>query len=79
MQRYRLIDYWLRSVTTMILALAIVGVAAYDELVGHRESGPFRDWAGLVVGVYFGAHVAFNASGTRRRAGDDAPHGQQAS
>ncbi len=70
MPRYRLIDYWLRSVTTAVLALGIVGVAAWQEVSGSDLTGPFVDWAGIVVGVYFGAHVAFNASGTRRRQTD---------
>ena len=70
MPRYRLVDYYLRSVTTATLALFVVGVAAWQTIHGSDAVGPFRDWAGLVVGVYFGSHVAFNGTGARQRATD---------
>jgi hypothetical protein len=66
--RYALLDYYLRSIVTGILALGIVAVAGWQELRGTGVSGEFRDWAGLIVGVYFGSHVAFNGSAARSAA-----------
>lgn len=70
MPRYRLLDYYLRSVTTAMLAVFVVGIAAWETVHGRDPTGPFRDWAGLVIGVYFGSHVAFNGASARQRSSD---------
>ena len=67
MPAYSHFDYYLRSVVTAVLALGIIGVAAYDQIGGHSLSGPFKDWAALIIGVYFGSHISLNGTGARRR------------
>ena len=67
MPAYSHFDYYLRTIVTAVLSLGIVGVAAYAQLTGSSVGGPFKDWAGIIVGVYFGSHVAMNGSGARRR------------
>jgi malonyl CoA-acyl carrier protein transacylase len=59
-------DYLIRSITTSLLALAIVGIAAYQALVQDQNTGLFHDAALLVVGVYFGAHYGQNTHGLPR-------------
>lgn len=67
MPTYSHFDYYLRSIVTAILALGIIGVSAYDQVTGNQALGPFKDWAGLIIGVYFGSHISLNGSGARRR------------
>jgi len=64
---YSHFDYYLRTVTTAVLAIAILGVAGWQVLSGGDVTGPFKDWAGIIIGVYFGQHVSLNGSGSRRR------------
>lgn len=59
-------DYMIRSLTTSVLALAIVGIAAYQALFQGQDTGLFHDAALLVVGVYFGAHYGQNSHGLPR-------------
>jgi len=67
MPAYSHFDYYLRTVTTAVLAMAILGVAGWQVLSGGDVTGPFKDWAGIIIGVYFGQHVSLNGSGSRRR------------
>jgi len=67
MPAYSHFDYYLRSLTATVLALAILGVTAWQVLHGSTITGPFKDWAGLIIGVYFGQHVSLNGAGARRR------------
>ncbi len=67
MPAYSHFDYYMRSVITAVLALVVLGVTAWEVLHGQTVSGPFESWAGLIIGVYFGQHVAMNGSGARRR------------
>lgn len=67
MPAYSHFDYYLRSIVTAILSLGIIGVAAYDQVAGSNVAGPFKDWAALIIGVYFGSHVAMNGAGARRK------------
>lgn len=49
----------LREITVTILSLGIVGAAIYDLLAnGEHHDQVLQSWAALVVGVYFGAHIA---------------------
>ncbi len=64
-------DVLLRSLTTAALAFAVVGVAAWQAIAGHKLSGPFVSWAGIIIGVYFGAHIASNGAAGRRRVQDE--------
>ncbi len=66
MLAYSHFDYYLRSIITSVLALAILGVTAWQVLKGEGVSGPFGQWAGLIIGVYFGQHVALNGSGSKK-------------
>ena len=63
----RALDLLIRSVTTSLLAVVIVVAAAYED--AHSGTvGAFLSYsATLIVGVYFGAHIAQNATGQRAR------------
>jgi hypothetical protein len=41
------------SVVRAVLAIAIVGVTCYSEVVGKPASEPFYMLVGLVIGMYF--------------------------
>ena len=66
MTAYAHFDYYLRSTVTALLALGVLGVASYQYLAHGTLSGPFDQWAGLILGVYFGSHISLNGSGTRK-------------
>ena len=54
-------DYYVRAVTTSILALGLVGAAVFALLEKPSASPTLLAWAGVVVGVYF-LHYARNGS-----------------
>lgn len=63
----RSFDLRVRTVTTSVLALGVLGVTAYQAIVGNSITEPFDSWGGIIIGVYFGAHVSMNGSGARAR------------
>jgi type III secretory pathway component EscS len=69
-------DYLIRSITTSVLALAIVAIAAYQAVAQGQDSGLFHDAALLVVGVYFGAHYGQNTHGLPRMPRRTDPEGE---
>lgn len=64
-------DMLLRAITTAALAYIIVLVAAYQVIHTGRLVGPFVNWAGIIIGAYFGAHIASNGAAARKRMQDD--------
>jgi hypothetical protein len=62
------LDSVTRSLTAAAIAIALVGATIYLALVGHvgdRLSGlqaVIVGWTGVIVGFYFGGHVAQNTS-----------------
>lgn len=62
------VDSVVRTITAALLALSLVGAVIYLSIVGHtgdRLSGlqaVLVGWAGVVVGFYFGGHVAQNTA-----------------
>ena len=65
---YRRLDFLIRSVTTSLLAVLIVGAAVYEAVADSEVHGWIAAAAGIVVGVYFGAHVATNGKSLPRLA-----------
>lgn len=61
----RRLDLTIRSVTTALIALVIVVVAAYQSVATGDVSAALEGWGGIIIGVYFGAHNALNGSGVR--------------
>jgi hypothetical protein len=61
-----ILDVFLRSVITAMLALGITGAASYVMIVQHRIESPLINWAGIIVGVYFGSVVATRGEDRRR-------------
>lgn len=61
----RKLDLTIRSVTTALIALTIVIVAAWQSVSTGNVSAALEGWGGIVIGVYFGAHNALNGSGVR--------------
>lgn len=60
------LDTFLRSIVTALLALGITGAAVYEVVVQGRFESPLVNWAGIIVGVYFGAVVATRGEERRR-------------
>lgn len=54
---------YVHTFTVAVLAMAIIGIAAWQVVVNGMVQGPFVNWAGIIVGVYFGA--VLNPNGTR--------------
>jgi hypothetical protein len=65
-------DYFLRSGTSALLALIVVGVAAYQALANGITNSTFANWGGIIIGVYFGAHVTTTAATLTHRQDIDA-------
>lgn len=60
-------DLITRSVTTALLAVGILLVAAYEVITSGTIDSQFGAFVGLVLGFYFGAHVSQNGSAMRAR------------
>lgn len=60
------LDTFLRSLVTAFLALGITGSAVYEVIGQGRFESPLVNWAGIIVGVYFGAVVATRGEERRR-------------
>lgn len=63
----RAFDLVTRSVTTALLALGVLVVVAYVEIHKGHIDGELSAAFGLIIGVYFGAHVSQNGSSARAR------------
>ena len=63
----RAFDLVTRSITTSFLALGVLLVVAYVEIHKGRIDGELGAAFGLIIGVYFGAHVSQNGSSARAR------------
>lgn len=61
----RKLDLTIRSVTTALIALVIVIVAAWQSLATGDVSAALEGWGGIIIGVYFGSHTSLNGSGVR--------------
>jgi uncharacterized membrane protein len=57
---------YLRESVLAILSLGIVGAAAYNIIANGMTDGPLVNWAGIIVGGYFGAQVATRGEARRR-------------
>jgi hypothetical protein len=66
--RYAALDFVIRSVTTAVLALALVGAVIYQVTAGCEVDTVLVGFAGLVVGSYFTGHAATNGSLSRKEA-----------
>jgi hypothetical protein len=63
----RAFDLVTRSITTALLALGVLIVAGYEAVSGEGIDGQTGAAFGLIIGVYFGAHVSQNGSSARAR------------
>jgi hypothetical protein len=63
----RAFDLVTRSITTALLALGVLIVVAYEAIVDKSVDGQTGAAFGLIIGVYFGAHVSQNGSSARAR------------
>ena len=61
------LDFVIRSITTALLAIIILGVALYEVVNGGPVDPQIGAFVGVVVGFYFGAHVSQNGSAARAR------------
>ncbi len=64
----RAFDLIVRSITTAVLAIGVLLVIAYQAIHGVAVDANLAAAFGLIVGVYFGAHVAQNGASARSRA-----------
>jgi len=69
----RSFEGYVRAATSAVLAFVIVGIAGWQVIVGGHSDGPFVNWGGIIVGVYFGYHIAVNGAGARKRSDDPEP------
>lgn len=63
----RAFDLITRSVTTALLALGVLCVVGYEVIHTGTVDGQTGAAFGLIIGVYFGAHVSQNGSSARAR------------
>lgn len=56
-----------RELVVGSLSLGVVGAAIYDLIANSRGNTVLDSWSGIIIGVYFGAHVVDSAH-TRRTA-----------
>jgi len=61
------LDTLLRSLVTAVLALAVTAAAIYEILDQHRYESPLVNWAGIIIGTYFGSVIATRGEDRRRR------------
>lgn len=64
----RAVDLIVRSVTTAVLAVGVLVVVAWEAIRTGTVDATLGAAFGLIVGVYFGAHVSQNGAGARSRA-----------
>lgn len=60
-------DYYVRSLTTAILALSILGALLYEVIATGKAPSLLVGWGGTIVGVYFGYHVAAGGMTAKRQ------------
>ena len=63
----RAFDLVTRSLTTAALAIGVLLIAGYEAIHTGTIDGQTGAAFGLIVGVYFGAHVSQNGSSARAR------------
>lgn len=63
----RAFDLVTRSITTALLALGVLAVVAWEVVHTGGVDGQTGAAFGLIIGVYFGAHVSQNGSSSRAR------------
>lgn len=61
----RAVDLIIRSLTTAALALGVLAIAAYEAIHQGEVDATTGAAFGLVIGVYFGAHVSQNGASSR--------------
>lgn len=61
----RAFDLVTRSVTTAFLAIGVLCIVAYEAVHGGHVDGQTGAAFGLIIGVYFGAHISQNGTGAR--------------
>lgn len=64
----RAFDLVVRSLTTAILAIGVLGIIGWQAIHGVEVKANLAAAFGLIVGVYFGAHVSQNGAAARSRA-----------
>lgn len=55
-----------RELVIAALSLGVVGSAIYDLIVNGRGNSVLDSWSGIIIGVYFGAHVVDRAHTANR-------------
>ena len=60
-------DYYVRSLTTSLIALGILAVNLYLYIRDGQANGELIGWSGLIVGAYIGNHSALNGRAQGRR------------
>lgn len=63
----RAFDLLIRSITTAVLALLVLIVASYEVIEQGSIDTSWGTFVGLVLGVYFGAHINQNGASARAR------------
>lgn len=53
-------DYAIRSITTAIIALSCVFAVIVEQLTTGKVDPNLQGWGSLIIGAYFGSHIATN-------------------
>lgn len=53
-------DFAIRSITTAIIALSCVFAVIVEQLTTGRVDPNLQGWGSLIIGAYFGSHMATN-------------------
>jgi hypothetical protein len=56
------VDLVVRTFTTALLAIGLVVAVIYESVNGGKPDTTLVGWAGIVIGFYFGGHVATNGA-----------------
>lgn len=60
----RNLDFLIRTVTSAVLALAIVGAVIYESVTGENVSPDLLGWGGIVIGAYIAQHASLEGQTT---------------
>jgi hypothetical protein len=65
-------DLIVRTFTTALLAIGLVVAVIYESVNGGKPDTTLVGWAGIVIGFYFGGHVATNGAQVAEQAQESA-------
>ncbi len=68
----RNLDFLIRTITSAVLAVAIVGAVIYQSIAGEQVSTDLLGWGGIVIGAYIAQHARLEGIDAGRASSDHA-------